>query len=132
MTKLLYIAPLALTLILSSCGSKDGDKKEEGGDEKKKVETGCDCMEIMVAEVKKLDDISKMSELETKLNKEYPECNKLADELFAKYSSPEEASKDCPAVNELMTLMSSMQPEPSNTDELLENVDEMEEAVDGE
>lgn len=126
MKKLLYIAPLALSLILTSCGSKDGDKKGEG-DDKKKVETGCDCMEIMVAEVKKLEDISKMGELETRLNKEYPECNKLADELYAKYSGPEEAAKDCPAINEFMQLMSSMQPEPTMPSDTLENVDEMEE-----
>ena len=126
MKKLLYIAPLAIGLILSSCGSKDGDKKEEG-DDKKKVETGCDCMEIMVAEIKKLEDISKMGELEARLNKEYPDCNKLADELFAKYPGPEEAAKDCPAINEFMQLMSSMQPEPTMPADTLENFDEMEE-----
>ena len=125
MKKLLYIAPLALSLILSSCGSKDGDKKEEG-DDKKKVETGCDCMEIMVAEIKKLEDISKMGELEARLNKEYPDCNKLVEKQFAK-STAEEAAKECPAVNEYMQLMSSMQPEPTMPSDTLENFDEMEE-----
>jgi hypothetical protein len=120
MKKLLYIAPLALTLILSSCGSKDGDKKEEG-DGKKKAETGCDCMEIMVAEIKKLDDISKMGELESRLNKEYPNCKKLVNEFS------EEEAKDCPAMNELRQLILSMEPEQSMPSDTLENVEEMEE-----
>ncbi len=131
MKKLLYIAPLALTLILSSCGSKDGDKKEgEKEGESAKMETGCDCMEMMVAEVKKLDDVSQMEGLEQKLNKEHPECNTLTEDMFK--MGPDEAAKDCPAISELMDLMISMQPEPTSTDELLENAEEVEEAVDGE
>lgn len=105
MTKLLYIAPLALTMILSSCGSKEaGDEKKE---EEKKDRTACDCMQILLDEMKKSDDPTQIQAIQTELDKEYPECEKLVEGMKAEYGSPEKAAEACPAVGELMALMNA-------------------------
>ena len=111
MQKLLYITPLAFALILSSCGSKEAadEKKEEG----KKAETACDCMQILLDEMKKTDDPMKMKEVQEELDKQYPECEKLVTEMKSKYGSADEAAADCPAVGELMNLLNPPMEEES-------------------